>query len=274
MKILQLTDIHLTTPGQTIGGRDPNANFEKALDHCLIHHQDADAMVITGDLSDWGDKDDYERLKHRIARLPFPVQLCIGNHDDRPAFVSVFPELASGDGFVNYTFPLPLGIGIALDTWAPQTHEGALCAKRLEWLDSVLAANSSPAWLFMHHNFVPNRLGPLDSIMLKDAEAFGRVVERHKHKIRHICHGHCHLPLAGAFHGVSFSAPRGTNHAGWFSFDEDKMLAGSDLPESYAVLHADAGSVMVQMIEFGYHAEVRMEGSPDYAAWDRATMER
>src|SRR3546814_3964509 len=96
MKLIQLTDIHLTAPGQTIGGRDPNANFERALTHALEQHPDAEAIAITGDLSDWGDRADYERLRDRIAGLPMPVHLAIGNHDDRETFLQVFPDLEIG----------------------------------------------------------------------------------------------------------------------------------------------------------------------------------
>ncbi|MEP4474584.1 MAG: metallophosphoesterase, partial [Lentilitoribacter sp.] len=93
MKLLQFTDIHLTTPGQTIGGRAPNQNFTKALAHAMEQHSDAEALFITGDLSDWGDADDYKRLRDEINTLPMPVHLCIGNHDDRPIFLKEFPDL-------------------------------------------------------------------------------------------------------------------------------------------------------------------------------------
>src|SRR5215470_17176548 len=109
MKLIQLTDIHLTTPGRTIGGRDPNANFESALGHALAQHPDAEAIVITGDLSDWGDRADYERLRMRIETLPLPVHLAIGNHDDRATFLEVFPELADTDGHVQKSFALSQG---------------------------------------------------------------------------------------------------------------------------------------------------------------------
>jgi hypothetical protein len=49
MKLLHLSDIHLTAPGSTIGGRDPRVNFERALAHALNDHHDAELMVITGD---------------------------------------------------------------------------------------------------------------------------------------------------------------------------------------------------------------------------------
>ncbi|MEM5582328.1 phosphodiesterase [Roseibium sp. AS2] len=274
MKLLQLTDIHLNAPGQTIGGREPNENFRKAIGHALERHADADALVITGDLSDWGDKDDYLRLKDIIADLPVPVHLCIGNHDERDTFLSVFPERADENGFVQSVFDLPGGSGILLDTWGPDTHAGFYCETRLAWLDSRLAALEAPAFLFMHHNPVPIGIAPVDQIMLQDAEAFGALVAAHAGKIRHIFHGHCHLPLCGSLHGVPFSAPRGTNHAGWPDFGNESNLSACDLPESYAVILASEASVMVHMVEYGYQGEIRREGSPDYADWNRLTMVR
>ncbi|MEJ8474617.1 metallophosphoesterase [Roseibium algae] len=274
MKLLQLTDIHLTKPGQTIADREPTDNFNKALTHALTHHPDADALIITGDLSDWGDLDDYLRLKDILADVPIPVHLCIGNHDERDVFLSVFPELADEKGFVQSSFDLPLGTGLILDTWGPETHAGHFCQKRLNSLDASLSALEGPVWLFMHHNPVPIRIAPMDKIMLLDAEPFAEVIARHKDKIAHIFHGHCHLPLSGSLHGVPFSAPRGTNHAAWPGFDNNTVLSGADLPESYAVIFAEPDSVMVHMVEYGYQGKIRGEATPDYADWDRLTMVR
>lgn len=274
MKLIQLTDIHLTTPGQTIAGRDPNANFEKALDHALGHHPDAEAIFITGDLSDWGDAGDYQRLAARIAQLPVPVHLCIGNHDDRDTLLAVFPRLADRDGHVQQVIPLSLGTALTLDTWGPQTHAGHFCDTRAAWLAEQLEALDGPVWLFMHHNPIPLGIGPLDQIMLLDAERLERTIAPHAGKIRHIFHGHCHLPLSGSFGGIPLSAPRGTNHAGWPAFDGATFLSASDLPESYAVIRTHTRHVMVSMVEFGYAGAIRNEGSSDYATWDRATMAR
>ena len=274
MKLLHFTDIHLTTPGETIGGRDPNANFERALDHALGLHADAEALVITGDLSDWGDRADYVRLRERLNALPMPVRLCIGNHDDRETFLSVFPEFADENGFVQHAFPLSRGVGLALDTWAPRTHEGRFCETRAAWLDARLAEGDGPFWLFLHHNPAPTGVGPTDSIMLKDADRLGEVVERHAQRIAHIFFGHCHMPLSGSFHGVPLSAPRGTNHAGFANFAESRLLTRSDLPEAYAVVLAARDHVTVHMVEFRAEASLAIEGSPDWADWDRAEVSR
>ena len=274
MKLLQLTDIHLTTPGNTIAGRDPNANFDRALAHALERHADADALFITGDLSDWGEADDYARLKAITATLPMPVHLCIGNHDDRPKMLEVFPELASEGKFVQYLVDLPIGTALVLDTWGPETHAGHFCAARAAWLGDRLAELEGPIWLFMHHNPVPLNIAPMDQIMLLDADRFAATIAPHAAKIRHIFHGHCHLPLSGSLHGIPFSAPRGTNHQGWPDFGATEFLSSADLTESYAVVFADANSTMVHMVEYGYQGEIHSEGSPDYADWDKLTMVR
>ncbi|MEL7467234.1 MAG: phosphodiesterase [Pseudomonadota bacterium] len=274
MKLIQLTDIHLTTPGASIGGRDPNANFEKALTHALDNHPDAEAIIITGDLSDWGDREDYARLKDRIADLPVPVHLCIGNHDDRNTVLSVFPELSDPNGFVQQAVPLSDGTAILLDTWGPNSHAGFFCDARASWLSARLAEAAGPVWLFLHHNMIPTHIGPTDRIMLLDSARLGATIAPHRAKIRHIFFGHCHLPLSGSFHGIPVSAPRGTNHAGWANFAESDLLSASDLPEAYSVIISDGPSVTVHMVEYGYDGDIRVEGSPDYAAWDRASMAR
>ena len=126
-KIIHVTDIHLTAPGQTIGGRDPNRNFDRALDDILKHHRDAALMVITGDLSDWGDAPDYQRLNARLADFPIPTRLCIGNHDDRAVFLQTFPDTADDGGFVQGVYQTDAARCLMLDTWGAETHAGHYC---------------------------------------------------------------------------------------------------------------------------------------------------
>jgi hypothetical protein len=114
----------------------------------------------------------------------------------------------------------------------------------------------------------------MDKIMLLDADRFGATVAPHAAKIRHIFHGHCHLPLVGSLHGIPLSAPRGTNHAGWPDFAATRLLSSAALAEAYGVIFADEISTLAHMVEFGYAGEIKGEGSPDYADWDRMTMVR
>ncbi|MGZ2257196.1 metallophosphoesterase [Roseobacter sp. A03A-229] len=274
MKLLHFTDIHQTSPGDTIGGRDPNANFAKALDHALALHADAEALFITGDLSDWGDAADYIRLRDQLDGVPMPVHLLIGNHDDRPTFAETFPRLINDEGFVQYAVPLSIGTALCLDTWGPDTHAGHFCDARAAWLGQQLRALPGPIWIFMHHNPVPIEIAPMDKIMLLDAARFAATIAPHAGKIRHIFHGHCHLPLSGSLHGIPLSAPRGTNHAGWPDFSATRLLSSAALPEAYSVIFSTETTTLSHMVEFGYDGDIIGEGTPDYADWDRTTMVR
>jgi len=274
MKLVHMSDIHLTAPGKTIGGRDPRLNFERALTDILKCHHDAELLVITGDLSDWGDRDDYEWLKARLDQFPVPVRLCIGNHDRRATFLSVFPDYNGPGGFAHGMHDTAAGRCLFLDTVQPETHAGHFCDVRQQWLEARLVEHPGRFLLFMHHNPMPTHLEPVDRIGLLDDAAFRNIVGRHRDRIRHIFFGHCHLPLAGSVAGVPASSLRGTNHASYPVFSEKELLSASDLPEAYGVVFLGADYVTVHMVEFGYAGPIRIEGSPDYKAWDRETMAR
>jgi hypothetical protein len=74
--------------------------------------------------------------------------------------------------------------------------------------------------------------------------------------------------------GIPATSLRGTNHASFPLFSEKLLLSASDLPESYGVAFVGPDYVTVHMIEFGYQGAIRTEGSPDFAMWDRETMQR
>jgi 3',5'-cyclic-AMP phosphodiesterase len=264
MKLLHLTDIHLTAAGCTIGGRDPRVNFERALADILRHHHDADLLVITGDLTDCGDRDDYEWLKARLDRFPIPARLCIGNHDRRAAFLSVFPDCTGPDGFAQGAQDTAAGRCLFLDTAEPDTHAGRYCEPRQDWLEARLREHPGPFLLFMHHNPMPTHIASTDDIMLLDDVAFRRIVGRHRDKIRRIFFGHCHIPLAGSVSGVPVSSLRGTNHASYPDFTETDAAIAADLPETYGVVFLGDDYVTVHMVEFGYTGPIRNEDSPDY----------
>ena len=179
MKLIHMSDIHLTAPGTTVGGRDPRKNFERALAHVLRDHRDAELMVITGDLSDCGDRNDYRWLKARLDAFPIPVRLCIGNHDDRAAFLDVFPGLAAENGFVQGVHDTSAARCLFLDTTFPKTHAGRYCDDRLGWLAARLEEHDGGFLLFMHHNPMPTHLPPFDEIGLLDGAEFRQLVARY-----------------------------------------------------------------------------------------------
>ena len=151
MLMAQVTDIHL--------GFDPDnpAEFNrKRLDQalktlCKMTPQ-PDLLLATGDLVDRGDQESYRRLENALSVVPFPVHMCLGNHDLRAPFQKQFPDVPTADGFVQYevdTDPLRL---IFLDTLEEGRHGGAFCEVRAEWLSKKLSEKKDkPTILVLHH---------------------------------------------------------------------------------------------------------------------------
>ena len=81
MKIIHMSDIHITNGGNSIWGTDTLEHFNRAVE-LIRHYKDIDAIVITGDLSDDGSEWSYEYIDKALSPLNIPVLCCIGNHDD------------------------------------------------------------------------------------------------------------------------------------------------------------------------------------------------
>lgn len=251
MKLIQFSDIHLTTEPEVIYGRDPNVNFPLGLKHCMQFHSDAAGFFISGDLTEHGEVENYEKLEKHLASLDMPVGLTLGNHDVRENFAKVFPDRIDDCGFAQAVVPLPKGAAIMIDTLTTGSHYGSLCEKRARWLENALKQNKGPLFLFMHHHPLPTHLPRMDTHMFRDGKRFAEVLTPHKQKIAHIFFGHIHIPMAGSFCGIPASSTRGPNQNGWPNHADGKVDRGSDVLQAYTVIFADDPSITVQMVEFG-----------------------
>ena len=179
MKLTHFTDTHLVAPGERLYGLDPMQRLSALIDHASTHHSDADCAVITGDLTHWGDLAAYRALKKEIGRLPYPVHLVIGNHDDRAAFQQAFPETPRDpQGLVQYTVDAPAGRLVIAETVRKGTDAGWYDADRRAWLTQVLdEAQDRPIYLFLHHPPFAVHMPGMDAIAIEQSEEFAAVLE-------------------------------------------------------------------------------------------------
>lgn len=198
MILIQLTDLHCVPYGRPAMGRcETNTLTERALRAVARFRPRADAVLITGDLSDNGLPEAYDLLAGMIRRtLEMPVYVIPGNHDRRDNFRSGLghlPGVTCDPVFVQYTvedFPVRL---VMLDTVALGSPEGELCPARLAWLDRILAEQPDrPTLIAMHHPSF--NCGINDAIGLRDGHEFNALVARHP-QVRRILCGHHHRPV-------------------------------------------------------------------------------
>ncbi len=73
IRIAQISDLHIKSPGALAYGRVDTA---KALERCIAALNELrprpDLVVISGDLADTPNADEYEHLKRLLAKLELP----------------------------------------------------------------------------------------------------------------------------------------------------------------------------------------------------------
>ena len=212
----QISDLHIKPPGKlSYRVVDCAAMLERCVQEVLRLPQRPDAMVITGDLVDFGRPEEYAHLRKLLSPLPMPYYLLPGNHDERGALRAAFPDhayLRQWQPFVQYAIDeWPVRI-VAIDTVIPGEGGGRLDAERLEWLDRALArAPEKPTVVVMHHPPFPTLIGHMDEIGLEGADALAAVIERHPQVERVLC-GHLHRPIQYRFAGTIASTSPSPAH--------------------------------------------------------------
>ena len=252
MKFIHITDTHLVSPGETLYGLDPLARLEACVADVNRRHADAAFAIVTGDLTHWGKVAAYDALRGAFSRLAIPYRLCLGNHDERAAFLEAFPDTpVDPNGFVQSVIDHDAGRFILLDSKEPGDHGGILCGRRLGWLEARLAERTDrPVYLFIHHPPFAVGLKQMDGHALREPEAFAHVLGPHAHRIRHLFCGHLHRPLAGSWRGIPFSTMRGTNHQVALDFTVADHVPGSHEPPAYAVVLIDRDTVVVHFHDY------------------------
>lgn len=246
MKILHLTDLHLTADGAPLYGLSPTERLSTVLAHALGHHADADLCVLTGDLAHRGEENAYRLLARRLDELPMPVVAMAGNHDDRAALIRHLRQAARFEEFVMGVRDTGAGRLIFLDTVQPGSHAGQICPRRIAWLQARLEESAGqPVFVFMHH--APCRVGiaSMDAIALAEAPALLGLLRRHGN-VRQIFFGHLHRPLSGSWQGIPFSALPAINHQAALDLSGNaETILGTDEDPAYGISLIGPDSVVV-----------------------------
>jgi 3',5'-cyclic-AMP phosphodiesterase len=187
----------------------------------------ADAIVLTGDLANDGDAEEYQALARALDEAPAPFFLLPGNHDDRELLLATFPgadyfPCQPPFSYAVEDFPVRL---VCLDQVAPGDTGGDFTPEAARWLDQTLAqAPEKPTLLALHHPPFASHDLLFDRIGMKHAEAFAAVIARHCQVARIVC-GHHHRAVFGQVaHAPCVIAPS-TSWTYGLALHQDQRLA-------------------------------------------------
>ncbi|MEM9426923.1 MAG: phosphodiesterase [Pseudomonadota bacterium] len=254
-KLLVMTDLHLTPGTERIAGRDPLEWFQGGLAHAARHHPDADRLILTGDLTDHGDAESYEKLGDALTDVPWPVSFLLGNHDKRDTFRAAFHDCPTDpNGFVQSTVDLGNVRAIMLDSLdedgATVQDAGHLSEDRLQWLSAQLReAGETPCLLFLHHP--PMKIGytAMDGIRLLNEDAFWDAVRTGP--VTHVFAGHVHRNLTAITHGKPVTLFKSVCFQIQMMLGADGFGQPTDDSGGYGIVLTDGPNTTVHFEDFG-----------------------
>lgn len=205
MLIAQITDTHIGFDRDN----PEEANLQRlnrVLARLVEGPNRPDLLLLTGDLTEFGDAASYARLADALKVCPFPVQVMAGNHDAREPLLAAFPQTPAEGGFVQFALELDGLRLLAIDTLDPGRHGGAFCAERAGWLAAQLAARPDvPTLIAMHHPPFASGIAWLDS---DEDEAwiarFAATIAGHA-QVRAIIAGHLHRTIHTLWNGAALT---------------------------------------------------------------------
>jgi 3',5'-cyclic-AMP phosphodiesterase len=250
MLIAQISDLHIKTDGALAYGRvDTRTMFARCVAHVARLKPAPDAVLITGDLVDFGRLAEYTLLHDLLAPLTMPIHLAVGNHDERQALRQVFdarhwPLLHAHPEFVQYAVTIGEIRVVVLDTVVTGQGAGMLCPARLDWLAQTLAQHHGPTAIAMHHPPFETGLQAMDAQgLLSGGPELETLLMRHP-QVRAVWCGHLHRAIHTRFaHATVSCAPSPAHQVALqlFSDAPDQFVME---PPGYA-LHAWIGGRIV-----------------------------
>ena len=262
--LVQLSDTHIVAPGLRLMRQIDSAPLLAATVQAVLRLRPAPtAIVITGDLVDRGDAQEYAHLRALLQPLldtGCPLHLLPGNHDAVPALRAAWTELPTlaplADPrlapFVLFATRLGGLRLVALDTVVAGAPYCTLCAHRLRWLDTTLGEDATtPTLVAMHHPPFITGVAHMDGMGLREgAEGLAAVLRRHPQVERVIC-GHLHRPIVRRFAGTVAMTVPSTAHQITLDLRPDGPPAWRMEPAGFAVHTLCDGAVVTHIAAAG-----------------------
>jgi Icc protein len=205
VRLVQITDTHLKgTTGGALLGLDTDFSLQQVIDLVRRERLEIDLLLGTGDISDQGSEEAYQRAAAYFDQLNAPALWLVGNHDRAEAMdqvLGVDGKLLQASRAGNWQI-------IMLNSQIPGEVGGRLGPQELALLERQLQAaqqQSLHCLVCLHHQPVPVGSQWIDQQMVEDREDFLALIDRFD-CVRGVLWGHVHQQVDIDRGGVKFMA--------------------------------------------------------------------
>jgi len=234
MLVVQLSDPHIGRPGGPLYDQyKTHDRLAQALADVATLEPAPDAVILTGDLVDAGDPDEYALLRELLGKLSAPTYMIPGNHDDRDQLRAAFPDAdyLPKSGFLCFAVELGSLRMVCLDTNIPRDPCGELCPERLAWLDAALAADpDTPTIVALHHPPFKTGIRAMDAMGLREGGVELEVILRKHDQVERVICGHLHRSITRRFAGTVVATCPSTSHQIELALDSNRLAVISEPP--------------------------------------------
>lgn len=234
VRITQITDCHLgEREGDELLSMNPDEGLHDVLTLMNQQRPNNDLLLLTGDLANHPTPRVYPRLHALISEaVSYPFAWLAGNHDD--------PEMmeALGEQVNLAVHVIEQWVVVLLNSRVPNETYGELDSEQLAFLSSQLSLHSDKhVMVSLHHQPVPIGSAWMDRYIVRNAEAFWRVISAHP-QVKIVLWGHIHQEFTGEYQGVSLFATPSTCIQ--FTPNQDEFGVEDSMPGyRWFELHAD-----------------------------------
>ncbi len=183
-RIVQLSDLHC---GQQFFLPQ---QLERAI--AEVNELEADIVVISGDLTSNGFKDEYALAREYLNRIECEAMVVIpGNHDSRNVGYVHFETLF---GARNSVLRVGNATVVAVDSSEPDLDNGQIGRGRYGWIEESFADSSELRVFVLHHHLLPVPGTGRERNIVNDAGDTLECLQRAQVDL--VLSGHKHVPYA------------------------------------------------------------------------------
>jgi Icc protein len=245
MKIIHMSDLHITDNGAPIWDTDTLAHFDKVIKE-ISTESDVDAIFISGDIADNGSIWAYEYVDKAMAKLGIPTYVCPGNHDrlSNMHMTMKYCQMHRNIKIGNWDFIILDSTMVDPDDPTKNRARGSLKDEDLEFIEQRANESKSSICLVMHHSPIEPG-GWMNRKLLENRDELKNLISKLS-KVKLVLFGHIHYPMMEKHAGTIYSSAPSVG----FAFDKDlpkyQILIGN---EGYSILHIEGNNVQVQRIK-------------------------
>lgn len=219
MKLIHISDIHLTENGREIWGVNTLDHFCKTIQK-IKGLDGIDGIVVSGDLSDDGSRWTYEYIDKAFAEIGIPTFCCPGNHDNLDEFYNGYkPSFYR----ICETFELCGWTFIMLNSAVAGMSRGFFNPKILSTLTQQ---NRGAVAVVLHHPPIEQE-GWLNRKLLENRDEFNDII-LHTKNVRLVLYGHTHYHTNSIVNGVVYSSASSTGFAFHPNLPKFKIAYGDE----------------------------------------------